>query len=196
MQTISTNPSPRTTIDHFFPGPILKNARYSALLGRRIEVTTSRDIVLPATANLRRTQQVHLPRESYQQKGNVKTFPLGNSVSLYVQLNECPEAEAECFHERVERKHHRARARARRVPTEKPSRLIPSSARDFCLILSETPVEFLIRLSNATGAAVLYAERFDRIGRGARQENRGYFAMKSPIGFIDWIDGPPMPRIC
>ena len=68
-------------------------ARYSALLGRRIEVTyRAGDIVLPATGNLAADsgKSIFL-EESYQQKGNVKTFSWEIPYLCIVQLNECPE---------------------------------------------------------------------------------------------------------
>jgi len=68
-------------------------ARYSALLGRRIEVTyRAGDIVLPATGNLAADsgKSIFL-EESYQQKGNVKTFRWEIPYPCIVQLNECPE---------------------------------------------------------------------------------------------------------
>jgi hypothetical protein len=68
-------------------------ARYSALLGRRIEVTyRAGDIVLPATGNLAADsgKSIFL-EESYQQKGTVKTFRWEVPYPCIVQLNECPE---------------------------------------------------------------------------------------------------------
>jgi hypothetical protein len=68
-------------------------ARYSALLGRRIEVTyRAGDIVLPATGNLAADsgKSIFL-EESYQQKGNLKTFRWEIPYLCIVQLNECPE---------------------------------------------------------------------------------------------------------
>jgi hypothetical protein len=68
-------------------------ARYSALLGRRIEVTyRAGDIVLPATGNLAADsgKSIFL-EESYQQKGNVKTFRWEIPYPCIVQLDECPE---------------------------------------------------------------------------------------------------------
>jgi hypothetical protein len=68
-------------------------ARYSALLGRRIEVTyRAGDIVLPATGNLAADsgKSIFL-EESYQQKNNVKTFRWEIPYPCIVQLNECPE---------------------------------------------------------------------------------------------------------
>ena len=68
-------------------------ARYSALLGRRIEVTyRAGDIVLPATGNLAADsgKSIFL-EESYQQKGSVKTFRREIPYPCIVQLNECPE---------------------------------------------------------------------------------------------------------
>jgi hypothetical protein len=68
-------------------------ARYSALLGRRIEVTyRAGDIVLPATGNLAADsgKSIFL-EESYQQKGSVKTFRWEIPYPCIVQLNECPE---------------------------------------------------------------------------------------------------------
>jgi hypothetical protein len=72
---------------------IIFMARYSALLGRRIEVTyRAGDIVLPATGNLAADsgKSIFL-EESYQQKGNVKTFRWEIPYPCIVQLNECPE---------------------------------------------------------------------------------------------------------
>jgi hypothetical protein len=68
-------------------------ARYSALLGRRIEVTyRAGDIVLPATGNLAADsgKSIFL-EESYQQKGNMKSFRWEIPYPCIVQLNECPE---------------------------------------------------------------------------------------------------------
>jgi len=68
-------------------------ARYSALLGCRIEVTyRAGDIVLPATGNLAADsgKSIFL-EESYQQKGKVKTFRWEIPYPCIVQLNECPE---------------------------------------------------------------------------------------------------------
>jgi hypothetical protein len=68
-------------------------ARYSALLGRRIEVTyRAGDIVLPASGNLAADsgKSIFL-EESYQQKGSVKTFRWEIPYPCIVQLNECPE---------------------------------------------------------------------------------------------------------
>jgi hypothetical protein len=68
-------------------------ARYSALLGHRIEVTyRAGDIVLPATGNLAADsgKSIFL-EESYQQQGKVKTFRWEIPYPCIVQLNECPE---------------------------------------------------------------------------------------------------------
>jgi hypothetical protein len=68
-------------------------ARYSALLGRRIDVTyRAGDIVLPATGNLAADsgKSIFL-EESYQQKGSVKTFRWEIPYPCIVQLSECPE---------------------------------------------------------------------------------------------------------
>ena len=68
-------------------------ARYSALLGRRIEVTyRAADIVLPATGNLAADsgKSIFL-EESYQQKGSVKTFRWEIPYPCIVKLKECPE---------------------------------------------------------------------------------------------------------
>lgn len=68
-------------------------ARYSDLLGRRIEVTyRAGDIVLPATGNLAADsgKSIFL-EESYQQKGTVKTFRWEIPYPCIVQLNECAE---------------------------------------------------------------------------------------------------------
>jgi len=83
---------PERTIDHFFPGPILgKMARYSALLGRRIESDLPSRRYSPARdrqlgGGLR---QVHLPRRELPAKGKRQDVPLGNSVSLYrsIEMN-------------------------------------------------------------------------------------------------------------
>src|SRR6202795_3159756 len=72
---------------------IIFMARYSALLGRRIEVTyRAGDIVLPATGNLAADsgKSIFL-EESYQQKGKVKTFRWEIPYPCIVQLSECPE---------------------------------------------------------------------------------------------------------
>ncbi len=68
-------------------------ARYSDLLGRRIEVTyRAGGIVLPATGNLAADsgKSIFL-EESYQQKNGVKTFRWEIPYPCIVQLNECPE---------------------------------------------------------------------------------------------------------
>lgn len=68
-------------------------ARYSTLLGRRIEVTyRAGDIVLPATGNLAADsgKSIFL-EESYQQKGKVKTFRWEIPYPCIVQLSECAE---------------------------------------------------------------------------------------------------------
>lgn len=68
-------------------------ARYSALLGHRIEVTyRAGDIVLPATGNLAADsgKSIFL-EESYQQQGKVKTFRWEIPYLCIVQLSECPE---------------------------------------------------------------------------------------------------------
>jgi hypothetical protein len=68
-------------------------AKYSNLLGRRIQVTyRAGDIVLPATGNLAADsgKSIFL-EESYQQKGNVKTFRWEIPYPCIVHLNECPE---------------------------------------------------------------------------------------------------------
>jgi hypothetical protein len=68
-------------------------ARYSDLLGRRIEVTyRAGDITLPATGNLAADsgKSIFL-EESYQQQGSVKTFRWEIPYPCIVQLNECPE---------------------------------------------------------------------------------------------------------
>jgi hypothetical protein len=68
-------------------------ARYSALLGRRIQVTyRAGDIVLPATGNLAADsgKSIFL-EESYKQQGNVKTFRWEIPYPCIVHLNECAE---------------------------------------------------------------------------------------------------------
>jgi hypothetical protein len=68
-------------------------ARYSALLGRRVEVTyRAGDIILPATGSLAADsgKSIFL-EESYQQKNNVKTFRWEIPYPCIVYLNECPE---------------------------------------------------------------------------------------------------------
>jgi hypothetical protein len=68
-------------------------ARYSALLGRRIEVTyRAGDVILPATGKLAADsgKSIFL-EESYQQKNGVKTFRWEIPYPCIVQLNECPE---------------------------------------------------------------------------------------------------------
>jgi hypothetical protein len=68
-------------------------ARYSAMLGRRIQVTyRAADIVLPATGNLAADsgKSIFL-EESYKQQGNVKTFRWEIPYQCIVHLNECPE---------------------------------------------------------------------------------------------------------
>ena len=68
-------------------------ARYSALLGRRIEVTyRAGDIVLPATGHLAADsgKSIFL-EESYQQKTGVKTFRWEIPYPCILKLNECPE---------------------------------------------------------------------------------------------------------
>lgn len=68
-------------------------ARYSALLGQRIQVTyRAGDIVLPATGTLAADsgKSIFL-EESYKQQGNVKTFRWEVPYQCIVNLNECPE---------------------------------------------------------------------------------------------------------
>jgi hypothetical protein len=68
-------------------------ARYSGLLGRRIEVTyRAGDILLCATGNLAADSgnSVFL-EEGYQHQGDVKTFRWEISYPCIVQLNECAE---------------------------------------------------------------------------------------------------------
>src|ERR1700693_4186887 len=68
-------------------------ARYSAMLGRRIQVTyRAGDIVLPATGNMAADsgKSIFL-EESYQQQGNVKTFRWEIPYMCIVELKECPE---------------------------------------------------------------------------------------------------------
>ena len=68
-------------------------ARYSALLGSRIQVTyRAGDIVLPATGNLAADsgKSIFL-EESYQQKGSVKTFRWEIPYACIIELRECPE---------------------------------------------------------------------------------------------------------
>jgi hypothetical protein len=68
-------------------------ARYSGLLGRRIEVTyRAGQIVLPATGNLAADsgKSIFL-EESYEQKGSVKTFRWEIPYPCILQLNECAE---------------------------------------------------------------------------------------------------------
>jgi hypothetical protein len=68
-------------------------ARYSSLLGRRIQVTyRAGDIVLPATGNLAADsgKSIFL-EESFQQQGSVKTFRWEIPYQCIVNLNECPE---------------------------------------------------------------------------------------------------------
>src|ERR1700692_3614009 len=68
-------------------------ARYSDLIGRRIEVTyRSADVVLPATGNLAADsgKSIFL-EESYKQKGSIKTFRWEIPYPCIVEMNECPE---------------------------------------------------------------------------------------------------------
>ena len=68
-------------------------ARYSEMLGRRIQVTyRAGDIILPATGNLAADsgKSIFL-EESYKQEGNVKTFRWEIPYLCIVHLNECPE---------------------------------------------------------------------------------------------------------
>jgi hypothetical protein len=71
-------------------------ARYSALLGQRIQVTyRAGDIVLPATGNLAADsgKSIFL-EESYKQKGSVKTFRWEIPYQCIVQLGESSEIPA------------------------------------------------------------------------------------------------------
>ena len=80
----------------FGPGPadiLLAMAKYSALLGKRIQVTyRAGDIVLPATGNLAADsgKSIFL-EESYKQLGNVKTFRWEIPYPCIVVLSECAE---------------------------------------------------------------------------------------------------------
>src|SRR5271169_6282934 len=68
-------------------------ARYSALLGRRIQVTyRAGDIVLPATGNLAADsgKSIFL-EESYKQQGKVKTFRWEIPYGCIVELHQVPE---------------------------------------------------------------------------------------------------------
>lgn len=68
-------------------------AQYSALLGKRIDVTyRAGDIVLPTTGHLAADsgKSIFL-EESYQKKGNVNIFRWEIPYQCIVQLNECPE---------------------------------------------------------------------------------------------------------
>ena len=68
-------------------------ARYSALMGCRIEVTyRAGDVILPATGNLVADsgKSIFL-EERYQQKDNVKTFRWEIPYPCILHLNECPE---------------------------------------------------------------------------------------------------------
>jgi hypothetical protein len=91
----STNPSDSIVLlSTLHPLAILRfMARYSALLGRRIEVTyRAGDIILPATGSLAADsgKSIFL-EESYQQKNNVKTFRWEIPYPCIVHLNECAE---------------------------------------------------------------------------------------------------------
>jgi hypothetical protein len=85
---------PGRTIDSPYPGHQTRRmARYSSLLGRRIEVTyRAGDIVLPATGTMAADsgKSIFL-EESYQQKGNIKSFRWEIPYACIVQLNEIPE---------------------------------------------------------------------------------------------------------
>ncbi len=68
-------------------------ARYSDLLGRRIQVTyRAGDIILPATGNMAADsgKSIFL-EESYKQQGNMKTFRWEIPYPCIVHLNECAE---------------------------------------------------------------------------------------------------------
>jgi hypothetical protein len=68
-------------------------ARYSSLLGRRIDVTyRAGHVVLPASGNLAADsgKSIFL-EESYKQKTGVKTFRWEIPYACIVELNECPE---------------------------------------------------------------------------------------------------------
>jgi hypothetical protein len=68
-------------------------ARYSDLLGRRIQVTyRAADIILPATGNLAADsgKSIFL-EESFQQQGSVKTFRWEIPYKCIVSLNESPD---------------------------------------------------------------------------------------------------------
>jgi hypothetical protein len=68
-------------------------ARYSGLLGRRIEVTyRAGDILLRATGNLAADSGNSVFLEGgYQHQGDLKTFRWEISYPCIVQLNECAE---------------------------------------------------------------------------------------------------------
>ena len=69
-------------------------ARYSELLGRRVEVTYRvGGLTLPATGSLAADsgKSVFL-EQSYQQKSGLKTFRWEIPYCCIVGLNECPEA--------------------------------------------------------------------------------------------------------
>jgi len=68
-------------------------ARYSTLLGRRIEETyRDGEIILPASGSLAADsgKSIFL-EESYKQKNGMKTFRWEIPYACIVQLNECPE---------------------------------------------------------------------------------------------------------
>jgi len=68
-------------------------ARYSSLLGRRVEVTyRAGDITLPATGNLSADsgKSIFL-EESYNQKTGARTFRWEIPYPCILELRECPE---------------------------------------------------------------------------------------------------------
>src|ERR1700688_3171232 len=83
----------RTIVRTVPPDHTCEMARYSALMGQRINVTyRAGDVVLPATGTLAADsgKSIFL-EESYKQKSGVKTFRWEIPYPCIVQLNECPE---------------------------------------------------------------------------------------------------------
>jgi len=68
-------------------------ARYSALLGRRIEVTyRAGDVVLPASGTMAADSGKFIfLEEHYQREGSAKSFRWEIPYACIVQLNEIPE---------------------------------------------------------------------------------------------------------
>ena len=132
------------------PPPYFLMARYSALFGRRIQVTyRASDIILPATGNLAADsgKSIFL-EESFQQKGNVKTFRWEIPYPCIVKLNECPEIPRPSLPRKCRATPLRsplsssAPCNARRISPDPSSRISSTAISDFQPVFPRTPIDF------------------------------------------------------